>query len=137
MTTLLWAGVSLSRMVVQGGLYLAGLPGWLAAARLGMGWPLTLGAVVVTVSVIRRAARLPEEPAAEIAEEILAGDAAHLIDHPASTDPDERPHDRRTPRPAAERRARPSTRNAPENRHRRRAIAQLRRQRSALRTASG
>ena len=31
--------------------------GWLAAARIGMGWPLTALAAVVTVYLVRRATR--------------------------------------------------------------------------------
>ncbi len=53
-TTALWAGVFLARAVVQGALYLAGHAGWLAAAKLAMGWPLTLSALAVTAAAIRR-----------------------------------------------------------------------------------
>jgi len=50
-----WAGVFLLRAVVQGALYLADRPGWLAAARLLMGWPLTILAVAATIGYVRRA----------------------------------------------------------------------------------
>ncbi len=52
-TTALWAGVFLVRAVVQGALYLAGQPGWLAAVRIGMGWPLTFLALAATASAVR------------------------------------------------------------------------------------
>ncbi|MEX2290189.1 MAG: DUF3159 domain-containing protein [Mycobacteriales bacterium] len=50
-----WALVFASRAVVQGSLYLMDRPGLLAAARLLMGWPLTIGAVALTVAYVRRA----------------------------------------------------------------------------------
>lgn len=53
-TTLLWGGVFLARATVQGTLYLAGKPGWLAAAKLTMGWPLTLLALAITAAAVRR-----------------------------------------------------------------------------------
>lgn len=53
-TTLLWAGVFASRAAVQGALYLAGQPGWLAAVRIGMGWPLTFLALAATAAAVRQ-----------------------------------------------------------------------------------
>ena len=53
--TLGWAGVFVLRAVVQGSLYLADRPGWLAAARLLMGWPLTILAVAATIAYVKRA----------------------------------------------------------------------------------
>lgn len=53
-TTLLWAGLSLSRFLVQNSLYDADQTGWLAAARLAMGYPLTIALLAVTVLWVRR-----------------------------------------------------------------------------------
>ncbi len=50
-----WALVFASRAVVQGVLYVMDRPGLLAAARLLMGWPLTIAAVALTVAYVRRA----------------------------------------------------------------------------------
>jgi hypothetical protein len=50
-----WALVFASRAVVQGTLYLMDRPGLLAAARLLMGWPLTIGAVALTIAYVKRA----------------------------------------------------------------------------------
>lgn len=54
-STLGWAAVFGSRAVVQGALYALGRPGWLAGARLAMGWPLTLLALGLTAAAVRRA----------------------------------------------------------------------------------
>ncbi len=62
-TTLLWASVSLARFLVQDSLYDADETGWLAAARLIMGYPLTLLALGVTVLWVRRVRRRVEESA--------------------------------------------------------------------------
>jgi hypothetical protein len=56
-----WALVFASRAVVQGTLYLMDRPGLLAAARLLMGWPLTIAAVALTLAYVRRA-RGPARP---------------------------------------------------------------------------
>ncbi len=53
-TTLLFAVVSLARFLVQDSLYDADETGWLAAARLIMGYPLTIAALAVTVLWGRR-----------------------------------------------------------------------------------
>jgi hypothetical protein len=50
-----WALVFASRAVVQGTLYVMDRPGLLAAARLLMGWPLTIGAVALTLAYVKRA----------------------------------------------------------------------------------
>lgn len=50
-----WALVFAARAVVQGTLYLMDRPGLLAAARLLMGWPLTIAAVALTIAYVRRA----------------------------------------------------------------------------------
>jgi hypothetical protein len=52
--TLVWALVFLSRFVVQRWLYDEASVGWLAAARLAMGYPLMAIALVVTVWAVRR-----------------------------------------------------------------------------------
>lgn len=49
-----WSAVFASRAAVQGTLYLMDRPGLLAAARLLMGWPLTIAAVALTVAYVRR-----------------------------------------------------------------------------------
>jgi hypothetical protein len=65
-TTLLWAALSLSRFLVQNSLYDADQTGWLAAARLAMGYPLTIALLAVTVLCVRRV-RHRDEDAAEAA----------------------------------------------------------------------
>ncbi len=58
-----WSLVFASRAVVQGTLYLMDRPGWLAVARLLMGWPLTIVAVAATVALVKRArARVAPAP---------------------------------------------------------------------------
>jgi hypothetical protein len=52
-----WAVVFASRAAVQGTLYVMDRPGLLAAARLLMGWPLTIAAVALTVAGIKRVRR--------------------------------------------------------------------------------
>ncbi|WP_234995834.1 DUF3159 domain-containing protein [Streptoalloteichus hindustanus] len=54
LATLAWVVVFGARYVVQQWLYDNDLTGWLAAARLGMGWPLTGLALLVTVWAVRR-----------------------------------------------------------------------------------
>ncbi len=56
-TTLVWVGVFLSRGLVQRFLYEEDRTGWLAVARLAMGYPLTVGALAVTVIAVRRVRR--------------------------------------------------------------------------------
>ncbi len=50
-----WALVFASRAAVQGTLYVMDRPGLLAAARLLMGWPLTIAAVALTMAGVKRA----------------------------------------------------------------------------------
>jgi hypothetical protein len=57
-----WALVFASRAAVQGVLYAMDRPGLLAAARLLMGWPLTIAAVALTVAYVRRARPAQEVP---------------------------------------------------------------------------
>ncbi|NLG55765.1 MAG: DUF3159 domain-containing protein [Rhodococcus sp.] len=60
LATAVWALVFLSRFVVQALLYNADSTGWLAVARIAMGWPLAGVALVVTVWAVRKADRLVE-----------------------------------------------------------------------------
>jgi hypothetical protein len=52
-----WMLVFAARFVVQGLLYDADRTGWLAAARIGMGWPLTVLAALATYAAIKSAQR--------------------------------------------------------------------------------
>lgn len=61
--TFAWALVFGARYLVQSQLYDADQTGWLAVARIGMGWPLTGVALLVTVWAVRRADRAIEEAA--------------------------------------------------------------------------
>ncbi|MFI5716904.1 DUF3159 domain-containing protein [Nocardia sp. NPDC051750] len=61
--TVAWVLVFGARYLVQHHLYAADSTGWLAAARIGMGWPLTALALVVTVWAVRRAGHLPVKSA--------------------------------------------------------------------------
>jgi hypothetical protein len=56
-TTLVWVGVFLSRGLVQRFLYEEDRTGWLAVARLTMGYPLTVGALAITILAVRRVRR--------------------------------------------------------------------------------
>jgi hypothetical protein len=67
-TTLVWIGVFLSRGLVQRFLYEEDRTGWLAVARLAMGYPLTAGALAVTIVAVRRVRR-QAEPDAGLAPE--------------------------------------------------------------------
>lgn len=55
--SLCWVLVFAARFVVQGLLYDADRTGWLAAARIGMGWPLTVLAALATYAAIKSAQR--------------------------------------------------------------------------------
>jgi hypothetical protein len=55
--TLGWMLVFGARYVVQQHLYDAGQTGWLGVARIGMGWPLTLVAGLLTYAAIKTAQR--------------------------------------------------------------------------------
>ncbi|WP_280402284.1 DUF3159 domain-containing protein [Nocardia carnea] len=59
LATATWVLVFGARYLVQHHLYAADSTGWLAAARIAMGWPLTAVALVVTVWAVRRAGHLP------------------------------------------------------------------------------
>ncbi|HSV66342.1 MAG TPA: DUF3159 domain-containing protein [Mycobacteriales bacterium] len=56
-TTLMWAGVFLARALVQRFLYDSDHTGWLAVARIGMGYPITLAMLGVTLLAVRRVRR--------------------------------------------------------------------------------
>lgn len=76
--TLAWTAVFAVRVVVQGLLYLANSPGWLAVAKIAMGWPLAAAAAGLTWQLLRR---LPAEVAEEQAETEPSGEG---IDHDAA-----------------------------------------------------
>lgn len=63
--TVAWALVFIARYLVQNHLYDEDRTGWLAAARIGMGWPLTALALLVTLWAVRKADRLVEPTADE------------------------------------------------------------------------
>jgi hypothetical protein len=82
--TFVWALVFFARFVVQRWLYDEDQVGWLAVARLGMGYPLMAVALVATVWAVRRAdkrLKAAEEAAAAKAaeEEVLARTADDLL----------------------------------------------------------
>ncbi len=55
--TLLWTAMYAAKTAVQGLLYLNEQPGWLAVAKLAMGYPLFAVVVTATVWLVRRARR--------------------------------------------------------------------------------
>ncbi|MDA3625392.1 DUF3159 domain-containing protein [Saccharopolyspora oryzae] len=61
LATLAWVAVFAAKYVVQQWLYDADQTGWLAFARIAMGYPLTGLALIVTVWAIRRAAKVAEQ----------------------------------------------------------------------------
>jgi hypothetical protein len=63
--TFAWAVVFGARYLVQSQLYDADQTGWLAAARIGMGWPLTGVALLVTFWAVRRADNALDNESAE------------------------------------------------------------------------
>ncbi|HEU5469883.1 MAG TPA: DUF3159 domain-containing protein [Actinophytocola sp.] len=72
LATLSWAVVFGARFVVQRWLYDEDLTGWLAFARIAMGWPLTAAALAVTLWAVRRAGHLVRQ----LAEQAEADDQA-------------------------------------------------------------
>lgn len=60
--TVLWAGVYLVRIAVQGSLYLANEVALLGTTRLAMGWPLTALEALLTVYLVRRARHQITQP---------------------------------------------------------------------------
>ncbi len=65
LATVVWVVVFGARYLVQNHFYDTGSTGWLAAARIAMGWPLTAVALLVTVWAVRRAGHMPVSSAAE------------------------------------------------------------------------
>ncbi|WP_083889495.1 DUF3159 domain-containing protein [Nocardia pneumoniae] len=62
--TATWVLVFGARYLVQSQLYDTDRTGWLAVARIAMGWPLTAVALGVTIWAVRRAGHLPAKPVA-------------------------------------------------------------------------
>jgi hypothetical protein len=62
--TLVWVAVFLARGLVQRYLYDEDRTGWLAVARLAMGYPLTIGALAVSVLAVRRVRKVTAVPTA-------------------------------------------------------------------------
>ncbi|HST66655.1 MAG TPA: DUF3159 domain-containing protein [Mycobacteriales bacterium] len=65
--TLVWVAVFLARGLVQRYLYDQDSTGWLAVARLAMGYPLTIGAVAISVLAVRKVRKIEHEDEAEAA----------------------------------------------------------------------
>jgi C4-dicarboxylate-specific signal transduction histidine kinase len=89
--TFVWALVFFARFVVQRWLYDEDQVGWLAVARLGMGYPLMAVALLATVWAVRRADKRlkaaeeareaeasEEEVLARTADDLLTPDMAEL-----------------------------------------------------------
>jgi Protein of unknown function (DUF3159) len=60
--TFVWIAVFGTRFGVQGVLYLADKPGWLAAANIALGLPLFGAATLATFAIVRRLAPRPPAP---------------------------------------------------------------------------
>lgn len=69
--TAAWALVFGARYIVQSQLYDTDHTGWLAVARIAMGWPLAGLAFVVTIWAVRKADRIVEPPPTESAVEAV------------------------------------------------------------------
>jgi hypothetical protein len=63
--TVLWGLIFAARAAVQGFLYLNDRVGWLATAKIAMGWPLFAAGLAVTYWLARRAAPPEPEPASD------------------------------------------------------------------------
>ena len=72
--TMIWGFVFLFRAVVQGLLYLADRPGWLAAVQLAQGWPLFAAALASTYALARRATATSHPQAPEPSQEPATSD---------------------------------------------------------------
>lgn len=59
--TVVWVVVFVARFVVQEWLYNLNQVGWLGVARIGMGWPLTAIAALVTIWAVRKADQRQKE----------------------------------------------------------------------------
>jgi hypothetical protein len=77
--TAIWGAVFLLRAVVQGLLYWANHPGWLAVVKIAMGWPLFAGALALSYLLARRALP-PEEQRDPVDELTLAAELALVED---------------------------------------------------------
>lgn len=84
--TLVWVAVFLARGLVQRYLYDQDSTGWLAVARLAMGYPLTIGAVAVSVFAVRRVRQIDE--AEDAATEAIAAEQVEATDAPTAARPD-------------------------------------------------
>ncbi|MEP6695610.1 MAG: DUF3159 domain-containing protein [Pseudonocardiales bacterium] len=71
--TLWWALMYAAKTALQGLLYLHHQPGWLAVAKLSMGYPLFAANVALTVWLVRRAKRSTAELATGSAERPVSG----------------------------------------------------------------
>jgi hypothetical protein len=78
--TVIWGLVFLLRAVVQGLLYWANHPGWLAVVKIAMGWPMFAGALALSYLLGRRA--LPEEALSPGHELTLADELALVEELP-------------------------------------------------------
>ena len=76
LATLTWVAVFGARFLVQHHLYDADRTGWLATARIAMGWPLTAVAALVTYLAIKSAQRAVHEAFGEPAEPTVEADSA-------------------------------------------------------------
>ncbi len=83
LATLAWIVVFGAKFVVQHWLYAADETGWLAFARIVMGYPLTGIALLVTVWAIRRAGRAAEEAVERSGEHPVPGQHGHDARHAA------------------------------------------------------
>ncbi len=81
-TTLVWVGVFLSRGLVQRFLYEEDRTGWLAVARLAMGYPLTVAALAISVLAVRRVRRLTALPTAPEDFDLVPDIAPHRTERP-------------------------------------------------------
>jgi hypothetical protein len=84
--TITWVLVFASRFVVQRHLYDADETGWLAAARIAMGWPLTAVAALATYLAIRAAQRALHAHAGAAADDGPAKEASDAEAAPEASD---------------------------------------------------
>ncbi|GAA3361345.1 DUF3159 domain-containing protein [Saccharopolyspora gregorii] len=79
--TLAWVVVFAAKYVVQQWLYNADETAWLGFARIAMGYPLTVLALLVTVWAVRRASKIAQEAADREQAERDAADRAAYARH--------------------------------------------------------
>jgi hypothetical protein len=84
--TITWVLVFASRFVVQRHLYDADETGWLAAARIAMGWPLTAVAALATYLAIRAAQRALHAHARAAADDDTVEEASDAEAAPEAED---------------------------------------------------